>query len=183
MKKLNLMARFAVVSTLALGVVVPSFAHHSQTMFDLNKNVTLKGTVTEVDWANPHTFYYVDVVDSGKKVNWGLEGNSPNGLAQMNWTEDTVKVGDTVTFIGNPRKDGQPTMLLQSITAKDGKGLRVASPLTLSYGKVVSMSKFAMHVAAVMACGLGLAGSSLAPDQGCGRAPVRGFAEDLHDHV
>lgn len=111
---------FALV--MAAGLTATSYAHHSQSMFDLNNTVTVTGVVTEVDWANPHTFYYMDVVGKdGKKVTWAFEANAPNALHSVGWSEDTVKEGMTVSFIGNPRKDGKPTMLVQKVQLPDGK--------------------------------------------------------------
>jgi hypothetical protein len=93
-------------------------------MFDLDKTVDITGVVTEADWANPHTFYYMNVKGSdGKVVSWAFEANAPNALNSVGWIETTIKEGDTVTFVGNPRKDGKPTMLVQGVKLKDGKTL------------------------------------------------------------
>jgi len=106
----------------AAGMAAPSFAHHSQSMFDLTTETTITGVITEVDWANPHTFYYMDVVGAdGKKVTWSFEANAPNALNSVGWSEDTIKEGQKVSFIGNARKDGKPTMLVQSVKLPDGK--------------------------------------------------------------
>jgi hypothetical protein len=106
--------------------VAPSFAHHSQAMFDLTKTVTYVGTVTQVDWANPHVFIYIDAVKEGSSTSqvehWSLEGQSPGFLINNDgWSPETVKVGDKITVVGNPRKDGQPTMLLLTVMLSNGK--------------------------------------------------------------
>jgi hypothetical protein len=121
---MKLIAKALPLAVLTLGLATPSFAHHSQSMFDLTQTVSITGVVTEADWANPHTFYYMDVKGAdGKVVNWAFEANAPNALNSVGWVETTVKEGDTVTFIGNPRKDGKPTMLVQGVKLKDGKTL------------------------------------------------------------
>lgn len=127
-------SRVVAALLLALTLTLPVFAHHSQTQFDLTKTVTLQGTVTEVDWSNPHTFFYLQGSDIGvpdsPKRNWGLEGQSPSFLMRNGegWTADTIKVGDKITATGNARKDGKPEMLLLELTAADGKHYTSKSP-------------------------------------------------------
>jgi hypothetical protein len=82
-------------------VTVPVFAHHgAASVYDPNKKVTLKGTVTKVLWANPHIEINFDAPDpeTGKVVNWTLgDGQAPNGLYRKGWKKDDLKVGDTIT--------------------------------------------------------------------------------------
>jgi hypothetical protein len=121
---MKLFKKMSSLAILTLGIATPVFAHHSQSMFDLTQTITITGVVTEADWANPHTFYYMDVKGAdGKTVSWAFEANAPNALNSVGWTETTVKEGDKVSFTGNPRKDGKPTMLVQGVTLKDGKTL------------------------------------------------------------
>lgn len=119
--------RAAVFALLGVGAAGLSQAHHSQTMFDLSKTITLAGTVTEVDWANPHTLFFIDAKEVGVSdaptINYCLEGQSPNFLMKNGegWKPNTLKVGDKITLHGNPRKDAKPTVLLLDFTAADGK--------------------------------------------------------------
>jgi hypothetical protein len=87
---------------------VTAIAHHSfAAEFDANRPINLKGTVTKIEWANPHTYFYVDVTDgSGRVANWGIEIGSPNALTRLGWTRNTLRVGDGVTVEGSQAKDG-----------------------------------------------------------------------------
>ena len=87
-------------------------AHHSfSAEFDGSKTFKMTGTVTKVEWQNPHTYFFIDVVDdkTGKTENWGLEMGSPNALARAGWSRSTLKVGDRVVVEGSLAKDGSHT--------------------------------------------------------------------------
>jgi hypothetical protein len=110
---------------------VSAFAHHSfGVYFDADKPVKLIGVVTKVDWRNPHTHLYLDVKDNtGKVVNWTLEGYPTNVLARTGWKKDvTVKVGDTIAIFGWRARDGSPTAHLREATLADGKRLFFGPP-------------------------------------------------------
>lgn len=88
--------------------VAPAFAHHSFSMFDADKTVTLTGTVKEFEWTNPHAWLRIMVNDqtSGKAVQYAVEMGSPGQQARVGWKPDSVKPGDQVTVRIHPLKDG-----------------------------------------------------------------------------
>ncbi len=120
------------ILTFALALVAKTApAHHSfSAEFDGSKKFEMTGTVTEVKWQNPHTFFYIDVTDekTGKVSNWGMEMGSPNILMRNGWRRDTLKKGDVVTVNGSPAKDGSNTGNANSVVLKaTGKRLFAGS--------------------------------------------------------
>lgn len=101
----------------------PVFAHHSfAAEYDSSKPITLSGTVTKVEWMNPHARFYVDVKDaSGKVTNWEFELGSPNGLMRRGWTRHSLKAGDTITVNGYRAKDGTDLANARQVQLADGR--------------------------------------------------------------
>jgi len=124
--KASLLCGLAVVLGLA---AVPALAHHSfAAEYDGQKPVTLTGTVTKVEWMNPHARFYIDVKDeSGKVTNWELELGSPNGLMRRGWTRHSMKEGDVVTVNGSLAKDGSNLANARTVKLADGKSLFAGS--------------------------------------------------------
>jgi hypothetical protein len=120
-----------VLAGLALTVAgVSAQAHHSFAMFDQTQRVTIKGTITEFQWTNPHAFMHVDVPAAGGKTEvWEIELNSPNNLKRQGWKSTSVKNGDKVTLITNPLRDMSEHKggLFVSLTLADGTVLGEAS--------------------------------------------------------
>jgi len=88
----------------------PVLAHHSfAATFDENKPVTLTGTVTKLEWSNPHIWFFIDVENpDGTVTNWGLEMGSPNFLMRAGWRRDSMKEGDVVEIEGHQARDDSP---------------------------------------------------------------------------
>lgn len=112
---------------LAAGVLLnaAAWAHHGLAAFDTTHTVRMEGTVTSIEWVNPHAFVYADLTDSnGKVANWKLELGSLGMLTKYGgWTETTVKKGDHVKVQGFVAKDGSPYMSLGRIWLPDGRSL------------------------------------------------------------
>jgi Family of unknown function (DUF6152) len=109
---------------LCLLAPVGLLAHHSVAAeFDLSKPVTFTGTITRIDWMNPHIYTHVAVTQSdGKKLEYQVEGNPPNALFRQGWRKDSLKVGETVTVTGNRAKSETSMHVGQAtITTADGK--------------------------------------------------------------
>lgn len=110
---------------LLVPAAAPVFAHHSVSMYDMAHPTTVNGTVTKVEWTNPHAYIYVDVKNAqGQVEHWAIEIDSPNFLKHNGWTSSTVKPGDTITCTGGRAKSGAATMRCTIVKLADGSELR-----------------------------------------------------------
>ena len=107
----------------------PTLAHHSfDAQYDRGKTIVLKGTVTKVEWTNPHARFYVDVKDQdGKVVNWNMELGSPNGLRRAGWSRNTLSMGDAVAVTASLARDGSRMANAREVMLADGKKIFTAS--------------------------------------------------------
>ena len=107
--------RLVAVSIAALsvaGLAAPALAHHSGSMFDPTKTVTLEGTVKEFQYTNPHSWLLVDVTDKdGKVTTWGFEAEGPSSMTRAGIRLKDFTPGTAVTITGRPMKDGRPAAL------------------------------------------------------------------------
>ena len=112
-----------------LAGAAPALAHHSFAMFDHVKRVTVAGTVTRFDWTNPHVYIELAVADAkGGSARYTIECASPNVLTRVGWKFNTVKIGDKVSTLINPLKNGEPGGMLETLTTPDGKTLSDSNP-------------------------------------------------------
>jgi hypothetical protein len=117
--------------TALLAAAASLFAHHSfGAEYDANQPVTLTGTITKVEWTNPHSFFWMDVKSAdGKVSNWKLEGYPPNVLYRTGWKKDvTMKPGDVVTVTGWHARDGTDWAHSREVMFHDGKKLFFGPP-------------------------------------------------------
>ncbi len=128
------MRRLAFAAGLAsfgLLVVVPLRAHHSfGAEYDANKPISITGTVTKVEWTNPHTHFFLEVKEKdGKVARWKMEGYPPGVLSRTGWKKDvTMKPGDVITVTGWRARDGGDWGHSREITLPDGKKLFFGPP-------------------------------------------------------
>jgi hypothetical protein len=110
------------IAILTLGLCASASAHHSfAAEYDSSKPVTLSGTVTRIEWKNPHSYVYIDVKSAdGKVVNWGFEGYPPNTLRRVGFTRDLLKMGDTISVNGWRARDGSNQFAAREITFSNG---------------------------------------------------------------
>ncbi len=108
----------------------PAFSHHAfSAEFDVKKPITLTGTVTKIEWTNPHARFYISVAeDGGGTTLWDFELASPNGLMRHGWSRNSIKPGDTVTVMGYLAKDGSKMANTRSVSLSDGRKIFAGSP-------------------------------------------------------
>jgi Family of unknown function (DUF6152) len=119
----NLLIVFTIVVILFSAVATVSAHHSAAATYDNTKKVTLKGTVTRVEWKNPHVFYFIDVKDSsGKVVNWAIEASTPNQLYRAGWRKTDLPLGSTVTLAdSSPARNGSAKASGGKLTLPDGR--------------------------------------------------------------
>ena len=114
----------AVWAFLVLIAVAPVWAHHGNAAFDSDKRVTMKGTVTEWFWANPHCFLQFDAKDdSGNVTHWVVEGSNPPDMINHGWTKAALKAGDQIKVTVMPVKNGKPIGRIVAVVLPNGQTL------------------------------------------------------------
>jgi hypothetical protein len=117
---MKMRSTFFVLGALSSTLVL---AHHSFATFDADKKVTLQGTVKEWQWTNPHTWLFLDVKNGANVDVWEIEGGPVVGLKRDGFSKESFKVGDKVTVIIHPKRDGSHGGAFLQATTADGKTL------------------------------------------------------------
>ena len=127
MRRLKLV--YVVAAALAAGSVATSHAHHSfAAEYDRDKPIELTGTVTKLEWTNPHARIYIDVKDAdGKVQNWDFELGPPNGLMRQGWNRNSLREGHVVTIKGFLSKDQEHVANARSVSLPDGRQVLAGS--------------------------------------------------------
>src|SRR5436190_24000261 len=116
--------KMLLITAAVLATAVPLVAHHGAATFDTEKELTLKGTVTEYIWANPHCFLKFDAKDdTGTVRNWAVEVSNPTDMSKRGWMRGSFKVGDQVTVSLQAVKTGAPIGRLTKVVLADGTTL------------------------------------------------------------
>ena len=114
---------------LAVGFAISIFsaplaAHHGYAAYDTDKKVTVKGTVTDWRWSNPHCILQLDVKDeNGNVAHWVAETENPGAMARNGWSRESIKVGDQITLSAVPVKNGRPVGRIIEILLSNGQRL------------------------------------------------------------
>lgn len=121
----------AIAAAIASSTPVAVLAHHAfAAEFDRDKRVEITGTVTKVEWMNPHARIYVDAPDpeqNNEIVNWDFELGSPNNLMRQGWTRNSLKAGNTVTVVGWRARNHPHVANARTVTGVDGNALFAGS--------------------------------------------------------
>jgi len=128
-------SRLPVLAALALGFALaataqPSWAHHSfAAEFDGDKPIRITGHITKVQWTNPHSYFYLDVIDTkGHISSWACEGGGPGSLSRRGWKKQDIKIGDVLVVDGFLAKDGSRTIDARRVKLPDGRSIYGGTP-------------------------------------------------------
>jgi hypothetical protein len=118
---------FFAVGAALLAFSIPLLAHHGASAYDTKKLTTLKGTVTDFQFMNPHSELFFEVKDAttGKVEKWSAEAASMVTMSRLGWTRTIFKPGDQITVVGNRARNGSPAMRLSKVVLANGKEFAV----------------------------------------------------------
>ena len=124
--------RLLAIGSLFFGLLAisgPALAHHAWHGYDMANLTSVKGTVTQFDWANPHVWIYLEVKDEKADVEkWNAGGPSPSRMANTGWDKETLKPGDQITATGHPARNRTNAMRIEKVVLPDGRELTFEGP-------------------------------------------------------
>ena len=122
---MNVKFALPLITLLAVYSPIQVFAHHSfSAEFDSNSPIEVEGIVIKIEWANPHTYFYIEVeTEDGDFEEWAMEMGSPNQLVRRGWSRNSLKIGDVVTVAGSRARDGRAKANAQSVVLDSGERL------------------------------------------------------------
>ena len=101
-----------------------AYAHHGGEAYDMGRQITLKGVISQFEWTNPHSQVHLDVTDDrGTVTHWNFETQPPSILTHAGWTRNSLKPGDQVMLVAHPVKNGAPVGIVMSVTLASGEKL------------------------------------------------------------
>jgi len=126
------LVRLAAAATILLGCAGNAAAHHSfQAIFDEDQPIEVTGTVTKVEWMNPHVWFWIDVTrEDGSVENWAFEMGSPNRLQRYGWHQNSMPEGTVITVTGSRARDGSTKAAVESVVLPGGSELFGAQDAT-----------------------------------------------------
>ena len=114
---------FVIASLLVAAIT--AFGHHSVILYDMQNPTTVKGTVTRVEWTNPHAYLFINVTNDKTEIEeWTIELNSPNLLKRNGWSNTLVKPGDEVACVGGRAKTGARSLRATTVGLADGRQMK-----------------------------------------------------------
>jgi hypothetical protein len=130
---------FLALSLAGIASATSALGHHSTSMFEAEKRVSLTGNIKEFQWTNPHAWIQMTVTaPDGTTTDWSFECGSPNTLSRQGWKPSTLKPGDEVTVVANPMKDGTSAGLMYTVALADGRTLGPGAPAQSSASPATS---------------------------------------------
>ena len=119
--------RTAILLIAGVLISIPALAHHGAAAFDMGTTLTLKGTVSEFRFINPHVLISIDTKDDkGQPITWTGELTSPNNLQRAGWNPKTLKIGQQLTMIGSPSKSGAHSLWIRKLLDPAGQEMSMA---------------------------------------------------------
>ena len=116
-----------IIAVSVLMLAASAFAHHATASYNMTESSTVKGTVTNFEWTNPHAYIYLDVKNAkGAVEKWTVELGTIGMLSRAGWKRDSLKAGDEITATGNPAKDGRPLLRFEKLAFANGREMTSA---------------------------------------------------------